>query len=136
MLNSIKIDQKIKSYFHNESFVSGSIFDGDPDVKLPEGVFILDLTSEWVCPTYSKRKEILKNIEIFDPVKIELSTNFINYKFIYITNFLKSWKIRGPNINESGDSSSIDSLPSDIVDAMYAGIEEKIREAEDVLGKV
>lgn len=136
MLDTIKIEQKVKSFFHNGGFVSASLLEEDIKSELPDGVVILDVVSEWYYPTYSKRREIVKELEYFDPIKLEISKNFTNYKFNYIASFLKSWRIRGPNIDESGGPMEVESLPLDLVDIMYYGMDKIAQNAEENLGKV
>lgn len=137
MFKKININQKVKAYFHDGSIVSAELFEGDIAKDLPEGIKILEVESNWNYPTISDRQNIIKEIEIFDPIKLEISTNTINYKFAYISKFLHSWKISGEGMDEcSGNALDVEKLHVNLVDIMYSGIFALNKEAEDKLGKV
>ena len=80
--------------------------------------------------------DINGTISLFDPVKIEISTNYLMYKSFFIKTFLKSWRIRGPSVDLSNESASVDDIPCDIVDIMCEGMFSVTRDAEEALGKV
>jgi hypothetical protein len=136
MLNRIRVSQKLKASFHEGSFVSASLCAECKEADMPHNIVLLYLESEWDYPTIEKRKKLLKDVEIFDPIKVEISASAIDYKSHYISNFLYSWQIRGPDILLSSETMSVDDLPCVIVDIMYEGINEVIGKAEDDLGKV
>ena len=94
------------------------------------------MESEWKYPTLSSRQRLVKEIEVFDPIKIAVVIDGINYKNAYIKHYINSWRIRGPDIDISGDSLLIDDLPCEIVDIMYDGVTKVTQKAEEALGKV
>jgi|LauGreDrversion4_2_1035121.scaffolds.fasta_scaffold00018_9 hypothetical protein len=136
MLSKIKVSQKLKASIYNGSLISASLCDECKEADMPNNVIILLVDSEWDFPTLEKRKKLLKEVEIFDPIKIEISASAIDYKNHYIDNFLYSWSIRGPDVDISSDKAKIDDLPCIIVDIMYDGINSVISKAEEELGKV
>lgn len=135
-MNNVKISQYAKAYIINGGFVSAKKIEKPPEEKLPENIYILTIDSEWKYPSLSSRKEIVKKLEVFDPVKVEISIDGLTYKGEFIKNFLHSWRIRGPDIEETGDADSAENLPCDIIDIMYDGILAIGKKAEDELGKV
>jgi len=134
-VNNVILEQKAKAYIVNGGFVSAKLLETTLDYPLPENVFIIDIRSEWRYPNISLRKNIVKKLELFDPIKIAVSIDSFAYKFEFVNSFLNSWSIRGPGIDEKGDSSSLDNLPCDLVDIMYEGIMGITKKAEDELGK-
>ena len=136
-MKNLSVNQSIKAYIVNGSFVSATLLeDVVNNEKLPENVFIFTLESEWKYPTLSSRQRLVKEIEVFDPIKIAVVIDGINYKNAYIKHYINSWRIRGPDIDISGDSLLIDDLPCEIVDIMYDGVTKVTQKAEEALGKV
>jgi hypothetical protein len=79
---------------------------------------------------------LIKELEIFDPIKVEITVDNITYKNAFIKHYIQSWNIRGPDMDEDGDASQIEDLPCDLVDIMYQGIMGVSKKAEEELGKV
>lgn len=134
--NLITINQKVKAYISEGFIVSAKEFKGIIPSSVPDNVVMLELETEWKYPTLSSRQSLVKDLEIFDPVKIEISTNYLMYKSFFIKTFLKSWRIRGPSVDLSNESASVDDIPCDIVDIMCEGMFSVTRDAEEALGKV
>jgi hypothetical protein len=135
-VNNLVINQDVKAYIVNGGFVSAELLAQQPEYPLPENVFILKLESTWKYPTISSRKSLVKELEVFDPIKVEITVDNITYKNAFIKHYIQSWSIRGPDIDEGGDASKIEDLPCDLVDIMYQGIMGVSKKAEEELGKV
>ena len=135
-MNNLVINQDVKAYIISGGFVAAELLAQQPEYPLPENVFILTLESTWKYPTISSRKTLVKELEIFDPIKVEITVDNITYKNAFIKHYIQSWNIRGPDIDEGGDASQIEDLPCDLVDIMYQGILGVSKKAEEELGKV
>ena len=135
-MKNVTLHQKAKVFVENGEFIYAKELASPIEDPIPDNIQVFEIDSEWTFPTSSTRNKLLKQVEIFDPIKIEVAYDYIAYKNVFIETFLKSWRIRGPDVSISNEDSSIDSLPCDFVDIMYDKIYNLTKKAEDELGKV
>ncbi len=135
-MKNVTLHQKAKVFVENGAFIYAKELASPIEDPIPDNIQVFEIDSEWTFPTSSTRNKLLKQVEIFDPIKIEVAYDYIAYKNVFIETFLKSWRIRGPDVSISNEDSSIDSLPCDFVDIMYDKIYNLTKKAEDELGKV
>jgi hypothetical protein len=135
-VKNVTLHQKAKVYLENGSFVYAKELFSPIEEPVPENIYVFDIEAEWTFPTATTRAKMLKQVEIFDPIKIEIGYDLLAYKNVFIETFLKSWRIRGPDTDISNKDTSLEDLPCDFVDIMYDKIYNLTRKAEDELGKV
>lgn len=134
-MKNVTLHQKAKVYLENGSFVHAKELFSSLEEPVPDNIQIFDIDSEWTFPTSTTRAKLLKQVEIFDPIKVEINYDLLAYKDVFIETFLKSWRIRGPDTDISNENSSLENLPCDFIDIMYNKIYDITRKAEDELGK-